>query len=93
MFASPAAGYTCIGLSRLSRRHARFLSLGEARCRRHQATHQRQARVPVVSRELGELSGYEAMHMIRKGQVRWLLKGDVSGQVLFINLTLGLKAA
>ena len=35
--------------------------------------------------------GYEVMHMIRKGQVRWLLKGDVSGQVLFINLTLGLK--
>jgi len=31
------------------------------------------------------------MHMIRKGQVRWLLKGDVRGQVLFINLTLGLK--
>jgi hypothetical protein len=27
----------------------------------------------------------------RRGQVRWLLKGDVSGQVLFINLTLGLK--
>ena len=37
------------------------------------------------------ISGYEVMHMIRKGQVRWLLKGDVSGQVLFINLTLGLK--
>jgi transposase, IS6 family len=37
------------------------------------------------------ISGYEVMHMIRKGQVRWLLKGDVSGQVLFINLTLGLR--
>jgi transposase, IS6 family len=37
------------------------------------------------------IAGYEVMHMIRKGQVRWLLKGDVSGQVLFINLTLGLK--
>jgi IS6 family transposase len=37
------------------------------------------------------IPGYEVMHMIRKGQVRWLLKGDVSGQVLFINLTLGLK--
>ena len=29
--------------------------------------------------------------MIRKGQVRWLPKGDVGGQVLFINLILGLK--
>ena len=37
------------------------------------------------------IPGYEVMHMIRKGQVRWLLKGDVSGQVLFINLTFGLK--
>jgi hypothetical protein len=31
------------------------------------------------------------MHMIRKGQVRWLPKGDVSGQILFINLILGLR--
>src|SRR4029077_15198540 len=37
------------------------------------------------------LPGYEAMHIIGKGQVRWLLKGDVGGQVLFINSTLGLK--
>ena len=37
------------------------------------------------------IPGYEMMHMIRKGQVRWLLKGDVGGQALFINLTLGLK--
>ncbi len=39
------------------------------------------------------IRGYEIMHMIRKGQVRWLPKGDVAGQVLFINLTLGLKVA
>ena len=39
------------------------------------------------------IQGYEAMHMIRKGQVRWLPKGDVAGQVLFINQTFGLKAA
>ena len=38
------------------------------------------------------ISGYEVMHMIRKGQVRWLPKGDVGAQVLFINLTLGLKS-
>ena len=38
------------------------------------------------------IPGYEVMHMIRKGQVRWLLKGDVGAQVLFIALTLGLKS-
>ena len=37
------------------------------------------------------IPGHEVMHMIRKGQVRWLLKGDAIGQVLFINLTLGLR--
>jgi transposase, IS6 family len=39
------------------------------------------------------IQGYEVVHMIRKGQVRWLPKGDVVGQVQFINETLGLKAA
>ena len=39
------------------------------------------------------IEGYEAMHMIRKGQVRWLPKGDVAGQVLFIHQTFGLRAA
>jgi transposase, IS6 family len=37
------------------------------------------------------IEGYEVVHMIRKGQVRWLPKGDVVGLVLFINDTLGLK--
>lgn len=37
------------------------------------------------------ISGYEVIHMIRKGQVRWLPKGDVIGHVLFIRRTLGLK--
>jgi IS6 family transposase len=31
------------------------------------------------------IEGYEAMHMIRKGQVRWLDKGDVVGQRQFIH--------
>jgi transposase-like protein len=31
------------------------------------------------------IQGYEAMHMIRKGQVRWLAKGDIAGQVHFIH--------
>ena len=30
------------------------------------------------------IEGYEAMNMIRKGQIRWLLKGDALGQVRFI---------
>ncbi len=33
---------------------------------------------------------YEAVHMIRKGQVRWLPKGDVRGLLLFLNQILGL---
>ena len=37
------------------------------------------------------IDGYEAVHMIRKGQVRWLPKGDMVGLVLFINATLGFK--
>ena len=31
------------------------------------------------------LQGYEILHMIREGQVRWLTKGDVVGQAQFIN--------
>ncbi len=38
------------------------------------------------------IQGYEALHMIRKGQVRWLPKGDVLGQIQFIREILGLKA-
>ena len=38
------------------------------------------------------IQGYEAMNMIRKGQVRWLAKGDISEQVRFINVTSGLAA-
>ena len=30
--------------------------------------------------------------MIRKGQVRWLAKGDVVGQVRFIEQTFGIAA-
>jgi hypothetical protein len=39
------------------------------------------------------IQGYEVIQMLRKGQVRWLPKGDGTGQVLFIHQTLGLKAA
>jgi transposase, IS6 family len=36
------------------------------------------------------IQGYEAMHMIRKGQVRWLAKGDIAQQVRFIKCIFGL---
>ena len=42
---------------------------------------------------LQTIQGYEVIRMIRKGKVRWLPKGDVAGQVLFIKQTLGGKAA
>src|ERR1700740_2707351 len=38
------------------------------------------------------IAGYEAMNMIRKGQVRWLEKGDVVGQVAFIEDIFGIAA-
>jgi hypothetical protein len=38
------------------------------------------------------IQGYRVLHMIRKGQVRWLPKGDVLGQIQFIRQILGLKA-
>jgi transposase-like protein len=38
------------------------------------------------------IEGYEAMHMIRKGQVRWLAKGDAIGQCQFIHSLFGIAA-
>jgi IS6 family transposase len=38
------------------------------------------------------IQGYEAMNMIRKGQVRWLAKGDITEQVRFIKNMFGLAA-
>jgi hypothetical protein len=38
------------------------------------------------------MEGYEAIHMIRKGQVRWLAKGDVLGQCAFIHSLSGIAA-
>jgi IS6 family transposase len=37
------------------------------------------------------IQGYEAVHMIRKGQVRWLPKDELRGQIQFIRETLGLE--
>jgi hypothetical protein len=38
------------------------------------------------------IQGYEAMHMIRKGQVRWLEKDEIAKQVRFIKFIFGLIA-
>jgi len=38
------------------------------------------------------LQGIETVHMIRKGRVRWLAKGDAVGQALFIAWLFGLAA-
>jgi transposase, IS6 family len=36
------------------------------------------------------LQGIETMNMIRRGQVRWLPKSDITGQVAFVGRLLGL---
>ena len=38
------------------------------------------------------LQGIEAVHMIRKGRVRWLAKADAVGQALFIAELFGIAA-
>ena len=38
------------------------------------------------------LQGYEAMHMLRKGQMQGVAKGDVRGQVTFIATLFGVAA-
>jgi transposase-like protein len=45
-----------------------------------------------VEGALQTVAGYEAMHAIRKGQIRWLSEGDVVGQVQFIQRILGIAA-
>ena len=37
------------------------------------------------------IQGYEAMHMIRKGQVRWLTKDDICEHVRFVKCIFGLN--
>ena len=43
-----------------------------------------------VDGALNTIAGYEAMNIIRKGQIRWLPKTDVVGQVRFVERTLGI---
>jgi hypothetical protein len=37
-------------------------------------------------------SGIETVNMVRKGQVRWLAKSDIAGQLAFIAGLFGLTA-
>jgi len=39
------------------------------------------------------LQGIETMNMIRKGQVRWLAKDDIAGQVAFVSCLFGISNA
>jgi transposase-like protein len=39
------------------------------------------------------IQGIETVNMIRKGQVRWLAKGDITGQVAFISNLFGITIA
>ena len=41
---------------------------------------------------LSTIAGYEAMNIIRKGQIRWLPQGDVVGQKHFIEHLFGIAA-
>jgi transposase-like protein len=45
-----------------------------------------------VEGALNTIAGYEAMNIIRKGQIRWLPKGDVLGQKQFVERLLGIAA-
>jgi hypothetical protein len=45
-----------------------------------------------VDGALCTIAGYEAMNVIRKGQVRWLAKNDIVGQVRFIERAFGIAA-
>ena len=45
-----------------------------------------------VEGALRTIEGYETMHLIRKGQIRWLPKGDVMGQRRFVHAILGVAA-
>ena len=38
------------------------------------------------------IAGYEAMNIIRKGQIRWLPKSDIVGQKSFVECILGIAA-
>ena len=68
-------------------------SLSQQYCRAgspcDQTTDQCEPRLPFTGAER-TIQSYEAMHMIRKGQVRWLAKDDIVEQIRFIRFIFGL---
>ena len=57
-----------------------------------QEANRRQSLVRPGGGALNTIASYESMHMIRKGQIRWLANGDVVGQVRFIHQVYGIAA-
>ena len=55
----------------------------------HKETRHGQSGVPIGG---WRAAGYEAMNIIRKGQIRWLPQADIVGQVRFIEWTFGIGA-
>lgn len=45
-----------------------------------------------VDGALRTIQGYQAMNKIRKGQIRWLAKGEVVEQIRFLHQTFGIAA-
>ena len=45
-----------------------------------------------VDGALSTIAEYEAMNIIRKGQIRWLPKTDIVGQIRFVERTFGIGA-
>ncbi len=71
-------------------------SLSQQYCRAgspcNQTTDQCEPRVPLFRRAERTIQGYAAMHMIRKGQIRRLVKGDATAQIRFIQRIFRLAA-
>jgi hypothetical protein len=79
--------------SKYSREQTEFMmDVPHARQQMGSAVGVRQPRVPILSGARRTIQGYEVVHMIRKGQVRSLPKGDVPGLIMFLNQILGLSA-
>jgi hypothetical protein len=45
-----------------------------------------------VDDALNTIAGYEAMNIIRKGQISWVAKDDFVGQIRFVERTFGMAA-
>ena len=45
-----------------------------------------------VDGAVNTIAGYEAINIIRKGQIRWLPKTDIVGQMRFIERIFGIAA-